>query len=134
MSMERPDKEGSPNAWVMGILAWLVPGLGHVAQGKVLKGLVGGMAIISMFITGAFIGGHIYSLQDTSEGLLSSLFGLCDIGMGLVYLAARISGFALSEQPQRALSEYGSVFLMVAGLLNFILALDAFDISAGRKS
>ena len=66
--------------------------------------------------------------------MLSSLFGLCDIGMGLVYLAARISGFALSEQPQRALSEYGSVFLMVAGLLNFILALDAFDISAGRKS
>ena len=60
--MERPDKEGSSNAWVLGILAWLVPGLGHVAQGKVLKGLVGGMAIISMFITGAFIGGHIYSL------------------------------------------------------------------------
>src|SRR2546421_7864748 len=131
--MERPIREGSSNAWVMSILAWLVPGLGHVAQGRAIKGLVGGMAVISMFITGAYIGGHIYSLPDTSEGLLSSLFGLCDIGTGLVYLAARMSGLALSEQPQHAMSEYGSVFLMVAGLLNFILALDAFDISAGMK-
>jgi len=132
--MERLNKEGSSNAWMLGILAWLVPGLGHVAQGRVIKGLIGGLAIIAMFATGAYIGGHIYSVPDTSEGLLSSLFGLCDVGTGLVYLAARMGGFALSEQPQRALSEYGSIFIMVAGLLNFILALDAFDISAGRKS
>src|SRR5436309_15564455 len=129
-SMERANKEGSANAWVMGSLAWLVPGLGHVAQGRAVKGLIGGMAVISMFITGAFIGGHIYSLQDTSEGLLSSLYGLCDIGTGLVYFAARMSGFALSEQPQRALSEYGSVFCVVAGLLNYTMPLAAFDLSA----
>src|SRR2546423_15508683 len=100
--MERPNREGSPNAGVMGILAWLVPGLGHVAQGRVIKGLAGGMAVTSMFITGAYIGGHIYSLPDTSEGLLSSLFGLCDIGTGPVYFAARVSGEVDKARPHVA--------------------------------
>jgi hypothetical protein len=41
---------------------------------------------------------------------------------------------AVNERPEQATAEYGSVFLMVAGLLNLILALDAFDLRAGRKS
>ncbi|HST51417.1 MAG TPA: DUF6677 family protein [Pyrinomonadaceae bacterium] len=122
------------NAWVTAILAWLVPGLGHLTQGRVQKGVAGGAVILALFVLGATIGGHIYPLTDTSEGLLSSLFGLCDIGSGLIYFISRLVGFAAGEQPQRATAEYGSVFLMVAGLLNFILALDAFDIRAGRKS
>ena len=122
------------NAWITAALAWLVPGLGHVTQGRILRGFIGGAVVILMFILGSAIGGHIYTLPDRSEGLLSSLFGLCDIGSGLVYFVARVAGLATGEQPQRATAEYGSVFLMVAGLLNFILALDAFDIGVGRKS
>jgi hypothetical protein len=121
-------------AWISAILAWLVPGLGHLTQGRVLKGILGGGVIFALFVLGATIGGHIYPLTDTSEGLLSSLFGLCDIGSGLIYFVSRLAGFAANEQPQRATAEYGSVFMMVAGLLNFILALDAFDIRVGRKS
>lgn len=86
------------------------------------------------FLTGAYLGGHLYSFQDSSEGLLSILFGFCNLGSGLLYLFSRMSGFAVNEQPALATSEYGNVFLMAAGLLNFILALDAFDIGAGRKS
>jgi hypothetical protein len=56
------------------------------------------------------------------------------MGSGMLYLLARFLGLAASERPEQATSEYGSVFLMVAGLLNLILALDAFDIKAGRKS
>jgi hypothetical protein len=120
--------------WLAAIAGWLVPGLGHIWQGRLLKGLVGGLAILALFATGVTLGGHVYSLRDTSEGLLSTLFGFCDLGSGLLYIASRATGFAVNERPELATSEYGNVFMMVAGLLNFILALDAFDVGAGRKS
>jgi TM2 domain-containing membrane protein YozV len=120
--------------WLIGFLAWLVPGLGHFLQGRVVRGVVSSLTILVMFFLGVTIGGHIYGLSESGEGLLSSLFGLCDMGSGLLYLLSRLAGLAVNERPEQATSEYGSVFLMVAGLLNLILALDAFDIRAGRKA
>jgi hypothetical protein len=103
-------------------------------QGRVLRGAVSSLTILLMFVLGVSIGGHIYGLREAGEGLLSSLFGLCDMGSGVLYLLSRFAGLAVNERPEQATSEYGSVFLMVAGLLNLILALDAFDIRAGRKA
>ena len=120
--------------WVTAVAGWLVPGLGHIGQGRLVKGLIGGLAIILLFGLGVYMGGHVYSLTDNSEGLLSTLFAFCDMGSGLLYIGSRATGFAVTERPELATSEYGNVFMMVAGLLNFILALDAFDVGAGRKS
>lgn len=120
--------------WLIGFISWLVPGLGHLLQGRVARGILSGATVLLMFAIGVAIGGHIYSLRETNEGLLSSLFGLCDMGSGLLYLLATLAGLAVNERPEQATAEYGSVFLMVAGLLNLILALDAFDIKVGRKS
>ncbi|MET0623660.1 MAG: DUF6677 family protein [Pyrinomonadaceae bacterium] len=122
------------NPWLIGITAWLIPGLGHILQGRTVRGALSGVTILLMFVLGIMIGGHIYGLRETNEGLLSTLFGLCDLGSGLLYLFASLAGLAVNERPEQATAEYGSVFLMVAGLLNLILALDAFDIRAGRKS
>lgn len=121
-------------AWLLALIGWLVPGLGHLGQGRVSRGALGGATVLLMFLTGAALGGHIYGLRDTSEGLLSSLFGFCDLGSGILCLGSKLFGLAVTERPQLSTSEYGNVFLMVSGLLNFILALDAFDIGAGRKA
>ena len=120
--------------WLIGFISWLVPGLGHLVQGRVVRGALSGATVLLMFGLGVVIGGHIYGLRETSEGLLSSLFGLCDLGSGILYLLASATGLAVNERPEQATAEYGSVFLMVSGLLNLILALDAFDIRAGRKA
>jgi len=120
--------------WLIGFISWLVPGLGHLVQGRILRGALSGATVLLMFVLGILIGGHIYGLRETDEGLLSSLFGLCDLGSGLLYFTARLAGLGVNERPEQATAEYGSVFLMVAGLLNLILALDAFDIKAGRKA
>jgi hypothetical protein len=126
---------GNPaRAWLLAFIGWLLPGFGHLGQGHVFKGLLGGTTIIISFLAGTALGGHIYTFQDSGEGLLSILFGFCNLGSGLLYILSRMTGFAVSEQPALATSEYGNIFLMAAGLLNFILALDAFDIGAGRKS
>ena len=122
------------NPWLIGFIAWLIPGLGHILQGRTVRGLLSAGTILLMFIIGITIGGHIYGLRETNEGLLSSLFGLCDLGSGVLYLISRLAGLAVNERPEQATAEYGSVFLMVSGLLNLILALDAFDIRAGRKA
>lgn len=123
-----------PSVWLTAFAGWLVPGLGHIALGKFLKGLLGGGSVLLLFALGVSMGGHVYSFTDNSEGLLSTLFACCDLGSGLLYIGARATGLAVTERPELATSEYGNVFMMVAGLLNFILALDAFDIGAGRKS
>ena len=135
LSKEAREFETIPiSIWLSAIAGWLVPGLGHIAQGRLLKGILGGLGILLLVAIGVTLGGHVYSLWDTSEGLLSTLFGFCDLGSGLLYIGSRAVGFAVREQPELATSEYGNIFMMVAGLLNFILALDAFDIGAGRKS
>lgn len=90
--------------------------------------------IWGMFLLGLFLGGHLYGLLDVGEGLLSKVFALCNLGTGLLYAGSRLTGLGVDEQAHLATSEYGNVFLMVAGLLNYLLALDAFDIRSGRKN
>ncbi len=133
MSREPEANKPPAGVWLAACAGWLVPGLGHIGQGRLLKGAVGGLAILLLFGIGLTLGGHVYSLTDNSEGLLSTLFAFCNMGSGLLYLASRATGFAVTERPELSTSEYGNVLMMVAGLLNFILALDAFDIGAGRK-
>jgi hypothetical protein len=111
-----------------------VPGAGHLWQGHFVRGLILGSVIWIMFFAGALLGGHLYSIVDASAGMLSYVFGFCNMGAGLLYLGARAAEFAVKEQANLPTAEYGNVFLMVAGLLNYLLALDAFDIGIRRKS
>ena len=128
------DDAGSLAPWPYAYLALLVPGLGHVALGRVIRGALMGATIWGMFLLGLFLGGHLYGMFDVGEGLLSKVFALCNLGTGLLYMGSRLTGVGVDEQAHLATSEYGNVFLMVAGLLNYLLALDAFDIRSGRKN
>ncbi|MBA3242829.1 MAG: hypothetical protein H0T60_16520 [Acidobacteria bacterium] len=121
------------NAWPIAFLAFLVPGFGHIVSGRVARGALSGAAIWGMFLIGILLGGHLYGLFDAGEGFLSKVFAFCNLGSGLLYAASRFAGVGVNEQAHLATSEYGNVFLMVAGLLNYLLALDAFDIRSGRK-
>lgn len=127
-------------AWLMGFVAWLVPGLGHVLQGRWGRGLLLGGAVWMMFIGGLLMGGHLYSVSDQGDG--SSLFlqlppMMANLGAGAGYLFCWLADKGFAEQAEnmrRATFEYGNTFLLVAGLLNYLSMLDAFDIAAGRKS
>ncbi len=122
-------------AWLAGLLAWVLPGSGHLFLGRVKRGLVLGGMVYCLFISGLILGGHLYGLHNVADaGLLAYVFGLCDLGGGLLYLASLWGGIGLIDQASRATAEYGNIFLMVAGLLNFLLTLDAFDLGAGRKA
>jgi hypothetical protein len=57
---------------------------------------------------------------------------LADLGVGLPYIVARAVG-AGAGRVVAITYEYGNTFLIVAGLLNMLVVLDAFDIAKGRK-
>jgi hypothetical protein len=65
------------------------------------------------------------------DDLLASLFSLAQMAIGLPYFVARSLGF---EGDVRSVTfEYGNTFTAVAGLLNILVVLDAYDTAVGRK-
>lgn len=135
----KEQETASYGAWLMGALAWFLPGAGHLLQGRWGRGLLLGGAVWAMFVTGLLFGGHLFSFTGKDVGtnpLLQAAPAIANIGTGGLYLFCSALGlnFAeLTEQMRRATFEYGNTFLWVAGLLNYLAMLDAFDIAAGRK-
>lgn len=118
-------------AFTAGILGWIIPGLGHVYLRKYWRGLVFFLAIGLMSLLGLAMGGKIYPLQ--AENPLTLLAFLSDLGNGLLYILSRFLPIGLGEM-ERVSFEFGTAYLAGAGLLNYLIALDAWDIARGKKS
>jgi hypothetical protein len=124
-------------AWGLGIIAWLIPGAGHLLQGKWLRGLILGGVVWALFIVGKAWGGHFYPLfgnTDPTATYLDTFWSLMNLGTGAVYLFSLAANANLNGKLALDTYEYGVTFLKVAGLVNFLVMLDAFDIKVGRKS
>jgi hypothetical protein len=134
--IERRDIETPKRAWLIGLLAWTVPGAGHLVQKRWLRGLLLGGAVWVMFILGLWLGGHLYAVSGNDHGaaaLLQLLPMIANFGSGLLYLVCWAANIGFADKAQLMTYEYGNTFLLVAGLLNYLAMLDAFDIAAGRK-
>jgi hypothetical protein len=119
----------SPNHILICAAGWLVPGLAHLWLGR-RKGFIFFVVLPMMFALGLFLEGRIFPV-DFSQPLVA-LAALANMGMGLPYLAARVMGYGVGNVIA-VTYEYGNTFLIVAGLLNALVIIDAFDISMGRK-
>jgi hypothetical protein len=134
--VERPPAR----AWFFGTAAWLVPGLGHLLLRRWGRAILLGGAVWFCFLFGFSMGGYLFK-YDGSEGGMSSLLQIPpmigNLGTGILYLYCWFRGIGFAHgEAQAALPtfEYGWTFLIIAGLLNYLSMLDAFDIAAGRKS
>jgi hypothetical protein len=115
------------------VLAYLVPGLGHIVLGRWTRGLIFAAAIFSMFVLGLLMKGHIFF--PTREDPLSIFPSFANVGVGLAYFVCYFLGIGFGEpQAAAATFEYGNTFLWTAGLLNYLTMLDVYDIAIGRKS
>ena len=111
------------------LASWAIPGAGHLWLGR-RKGLVFLVAIPLMFAIGLAIQGRLFPF-DVSEPLVG-LAAVADLGVGLTYFAAAALGYGGGDV--RAVTyEYGNAFLIVAGLLNLLVVIDAYDVAVGRK-
>jgi hypothetical protein len=118
-------------AVVFMVLGWIVPGLGHALQKKYVRALLFFVSILAMTGMGLAMGGRVYPFQ--TENPLTILAFFADLGNGLFYGLSRLFSWGGGEL-ERATFEFGTAYVAGAGLLNFLIALDAYDIGAGKKS
>ena len=112
------------------VAGWLVPGLGHVMLRRWWHGFIFMSLVTVMFALGLHLGGELFRLDETRP--LTLLAGLAEMGVGLPYFSARLLDVG-GGQVESVTYEYGYTFLIVAGLLNMLILLDAYDIATGRK-
>ena len=123
------------NPFVIGLIGWLFPGAGHIAQGRTKRALVIGGAIWLMLIVGLFSGGAYYPGFEFKDGQLLYLLNVfAKLGNGLGWAASFLMSVEPSpDTPALATFEYGGRMVEVAGLLNYLAVIDALDIYFGRK-
>lgn len=120
----------TPNTYLICAAAWLIPGAGHLWQRRTQKGIVFLVTLTLMFAMGLWLEGRLFPFQ-LSEPLVA-LAAFADTGMGIPYFVAK--ALRLGEGHVVAITyEYGNAYLIVSGLLNMLVVLDAFDIAQGRK-
>ncbi len=112
------------------LAAWAVPGAAHLWLGRRSKGLIFLVALPLMFAIGLAIHGRLFPV-DLSDPLVC-LEALADVGMGLPYFIASALGYGAGDVTV-VTYEYGNAFIIVAGLLNLLVVIDAYDIALGRK-
>jgi hypothetical protein len=112
------------------IAGWLVPGAGHLLLGKWIRGLLLLGCILGMFALGIALRGEVYT--PNSGEPLDMLGFVGDLGSGLLYGLARILGWGQAPI-LTAVADYGTKFIVVAGLLNAVAAVDAHSLASGRK-
>ena len=137
MATEKEKKQPMPPAsvWAPALaLSWLVPGGGHLLLKRTGRGLLLMASITSMFVCGLMMHGAMF--QPESGDFLTTLINtggfIGDVCSGVLYLLTSWLGYA---QPDLAgaVHDYGTKFLVTAGLLNLLAMVDVFEIAAGRK-
>jgi hypothetical protein len=112
------------------IAGWLVPGAGHFLLRKWYRGALLAASIVGMFAMGIVMQGKLHS---NPHDILDVLSLVGDLGNGLLYVVSRALGLG-AEHVQVTTADYGTRFIVVAGLLNVIAAVDAHNLRTGRKS
>jgi hypothetical protein len=123
-------ENGLSRAYVASLLAWVFPGAGHFYLGKWGRGLVFLGIIATSLTLGCLLDGNLYRVLPNEP--LSMLATIGAMGVGAPYFVLR---FLLGYTGDVVASgyEYGSAFILTAGLMNLLLVLDGWDIATGRK-
>ena len=132
-TMQRSGKavpQSNSMATIAPLAGWFFPGLGHFIQRRYIRGLLLMLSVLIMFFAGLGMQGKVY--QFNTGDLLDILGFVGDIGSGLLYFMARAMDWGIGNI-HRAVADYGTKYIVVAGLLNFIAAVDAHHIAIGKK-
>jgi len=111
-------------------VAWLIPGAGHLMQKRWIRGVLLMVSIVTMFVLGLLMDGRVY--RRNGGDTLDILGFIGDVGAGGLYIVTRAMDWGQGAIAH-ATADYGTKFLIVAGLLNFISVADAYHIAIGKK-
>jgi hypothetical protein len=113
------------------LLGWLIPGAGHMLLGKWIRGGLLFVSVLGMFLVGLGLQGKVYS-PNTGE-ILDILGFAGQLGLGVLFGLAHVFGWGATSVTV-TIGDWGTKFIVVAGLLNLIAAVDAHSLANGRKA
>jgi len=115
---------------IAALLAWAIPGAGHVYLGRRGRGVIFFVLVVSSVALGCALHGNLYRV--TPDQPLSLLATWASMGMGLAYFVLRYLVGYIGDVVSAGY-EYGTAFILTAGLMNLLLVIDTWDIASGRK-
>jgi TM2 domain-containing membrane protein YozV len=122
---------------IASLLGWLIPGAGQIYLRRFGRGALMALCVAGMLVTGLAISGSLYGLFEPV--LIFKLGAWGELGLGPLYFILRLAGLGVDPAaplPPLTVSitnGYGSIFLISAGLMNYIAAMDAYDLAIGRR-
>jgi hypothetical protein len=133
---DAPINDAPVTSWLPALLAgWIIPGAGHFLLRRPGRGVLIFVSVTTMFLIGLMMRGPLFEPQGGDLLTTIIYYGgfLAHIASGALYFVAVALGY---NQPDVAghVYDYGSKFLVGAGLLNVLALVDVFDIGRGRKS
>lgn len=111
-------------------VGWLIPGAGHLIQKRWIRGGLLLISIAALFLLGLAMQGHIY--KANGGDILDILGFIGNLGAGALYIVTMAMDGGQGAIAF-ATADYGTKFMIAAGLLNFIAVADAYHIAIGKK-
>ncbi len=134
MAKENIKEQEAPKgfaAYLPAFAGWVIPGGGHFWQGRWGRGLLLLVSIVGMYVIGSGLRGKLFP-WDTGD-IVDRLGWAAEAGSGGLFLLSQFFGYSAPE-PSTAMADYGTKFMLTAGLLNCLAIMDAYDIAVKRKS
>jgi hypothetical protein len=125
-----PARPASMMSVIAPAIGWFIPGAGHLIQRRWIRGLLLLISITALFVLGLMMQGHIY--KANGGDILDMLGFIGDLGAGGMYIVTLAMNGGQGAIAF-AIADYGTKFMIVAGLLNFIAVADAYHIAIGKK-
>ena len=135
-AQEQKEPSAPIGAWLPAVaLGWLIPGGGHMLLKRQGRAAMVMASVTLMFLFGLFMRGSMFTPQSGDPLTILINYGgfIGDMASGILYLLATWLGY---NQPDVAghVYDYGTKFLVSAGLLNVLAMVDAYEIATGKKS
>jgi hypothetical protein len=141
--MPQPTSETLPQpasaggtGWILPVIAaWLIPGAGHILLKKTGRGALILASVAIMFLFGLFMRGMMFTPEKGADYLTSFInYGgfVCNLAAGIPYVLTSFFGYAQPDMAG-AVHDYGTKFLVTAGLLNILAVVDTWEIATGKK-
>lgn len=121
----------SPARFAAIVAAWLVPGLGHLLLKRWGRAAVIFLCVGGLSVAGYAMRGQVYPIRG--DDMFGFMGYVSEIGSGVFYFLARLLERHGANTALVA-GVYGTRFLAMAGLLNFLCVLDAWAIARAEKN
>ncbi len=109
-------------------ISWLIPGLGHYLLGRKKEAVVLFLSIVYFFVLGLLLGGRFIGPNEGSP--LTIFLTFSQFGNGILFFLGKLMGWG-SQVTVSWSSDYGTFYLMGGGLINYLIAVRAFELAEG---